>query len=133
MLIGELPDKTAFSRDTIRFFEKQGLIQLDRKQRRNNNYKEYPEEVLNRLIAIKRIKQLGFTLKETAGLLDMMEENAATCNNVSNFILQKVELLEAKIRELTALRGQLLSRLKRCKPNEEIDVRHKNTLIIQPH
>src|SRR3546814_1327019 len=100
MLIGELSEKTGFSRDTIRFFEKQGLIQLDRKQRRDNNYKEYPEEVLNRLIAIKRIKQLGFTLKETAGLLDMMEENAATCNNVSNFILQKVELLESKIRKL---------------------------------
>ncbi|HEY9559164.1 MAG TPA: MerR family DNA-binding protein [Anseongella sp.] len=130
MLIGELSEKTGFSRDTIRFFEKQGLIQLDRKQRRDNNYKEYPEEVLNRLIAIKRIKQLGFTLKETAGLLDMMEENAATCNNVSNFILQKVELLEAKIRELTALRSQLLSSLQRCKQNEDLEVRQKNCPIL---
>src|SRR3546814_17661555 len=54
MLIGELSEKTGFSRDTIRFFEKQGLIQLDRKQRRDNNYKEYPEEVLNRLRSEER-------------------------------------------------------------------------------
>src|SRR3546814_10818860 len=84
MLIGELSEKTGFSRDTIRFFEKQGLIQLDRKKRRDTNYNEYPEEVLNRLIAIKRIKQIGLTLRETAGLLGMMEENADKCNNERN-------------------------------------------------
>lgn len=130
MLIGELSVKTGFSRDTIRFYEKQGLIQLDRRLRRDNNYKEYPEEVLERLLAIKRIKHLGFTLKETSNLLDMMEENVATCSNVSGFVLQKVELLEVKIGELTALRNQLLTSLQKCRRTENPKKQEKNCPIL---
>ncbi|MDR3715349.1 MAG: MerR family transcriptional regulator [Puia sp.] len=75
MLIGELVLKSGLSRDTIRFYEKQGLIKIGCKQRRNNNYKEYSEEVLKRLHTIKRMKNFGFTLNEAAGLLDMIEAN----------------------------------------------------------
>ncbi|WP_374759669.1 MerR family DNA-binding transcriptional regulator [Dyadobacter chenhuakuii] len=45
MLIGELSKQTDLSRDTIRFYEKQGLIAVGRKERRFNNYKEYSEHV----------------------------------------------------------------------------------------
>ena len=54
MLIGELSAKTGLTRDTIRFYEKEGLIKIARKQRRENNYKEYDETVLERLNLIKR-------------------------------------------------------------------------------
>ncbi|MFN0293524.1 MerR family transcriptional regulator [Pedobacter helvus] len=59
MLIGELVAKTGLSRDTVRFYEKQGLIAVGRKQRRENNYKEYSDEVLERLLTIKRLKNFG--------------------------------------------------------------------------
>ena len=52
MLIGELSKRTGFSHDTIRFCEKKGLIEVDKKERRDNNYKEYPETVLDRLMLI---------------------------------------------------------------------------------
>src|SRR6266702_4285593 len=100
MLIGELSAKTGLSRDTIRFYEKQGLIEVSRKQRRDNNYKEYSGEVLDRLQTIKRMKNFGFTLNEVADLLDMIEVNEATCDNVSGLIEKKVELLDTKIREM---------------------------------
>ena len=114
MLIGELSAKTGLSRDTIRFYERQGLIQVTSKQRRENNYKEYTEEVLNRLQTIIRMKNFGFTLNEAADLLDMIEENDATCNNVSDLIEKKVELLDTKIREMIALRNQLLAGVQKC-------------------
>lgn len=72
MLIGELSAKTGLSRDTIRFYEKQGLIKVSRGQRRDNNYKEYPEEVVDRLLTVKRLKGLGFTLNESGDLLAMI-------------------------------------------------------------
>ncbi len=43
MLIGQLAQRTGFTRDTIRFYEKHGLIQMPHKARRENNYKEYPD------------------------------------------------------------------------------------------
>ena len=48
--------------DTIRFYEKQGLVRVGRKERRDNNYKEYPEGIVARLLTIKRMKNIEFTL-----------------------------------------------------------------------
>jgi DNA-binding transcriptional MerR regulator len=115
MLIGELVAKTGLSRDTIRFYEKQGLVQVGRKQRRDNNYKEYPAEMVDRLQTIRRMKHFGFTLNEVADLLDMIEVNEATCDNVSGLIEKKVELLDMKIREMIALRNQLIAGVTKCK------------------
>lgn len=69
MLIGELAKRSGFSRDTIRFYEKIELIVLSKKSRREHNYKDYPVEVLHRLLAIKKYKDLGFTLEEIRELL----------------------------------------------------------------
>lgn len=114
MLIGELSAKTGLSRDTIRFYEKQGLISVNRKQRRDNNYKEYSYEMLERLLTVKRLKNFGFTLNESAGLLDMIEGRRATCENVSGMIDQKVALLDAKILDMITLRNQLINGVKKC-------------------
>lgn len=114
MLIGELAAKSGLPRDTIRFYEKQGLINIGRKQRRNNNYKEYSEEILERLLTIKRLKNFGFTLNESATLLEMIEVKEATCNNVSDLIEKKVQLLDAKILDMITLRNQLINGVKKC-------------------
>ena len=53
MLIGELSKACGLSRDTIRFYEKHGLIAVGKRERRFNNYKEYSEETLKRLLSIK--------------------------------------------------------------------------------
>lgn len=115
MLIGELSAKTGLSRDTIRFYEKQGLILIDRKQRRDNNYKEYGEPVLNRLNMIKRIKNFGFTLNETMELLTLIDLNAATCDEVSNRVDEKVVIIENKISDLLTLRKQLIDSVQTCR------------------
>src|SRR5258708_36169820 len=114
MLIGELSVKTGLSRDTIRFYEKQGLVQVRRKDRRDNNYKEYPEEMVGRLQTVKRMKNFGFTLNEVAGLLDMIEVNESTCDNVSALIEKTVELLDAKIREMILVRNTLIAGAPKC-------------------
>jgi len=115
MLIGELAAKTGLSRDTIRFYEKQGLISLSRKERRDNNYKEYSDDVLETLRTIKRLKSFGFTLNEAAELIGMIAAKEATCDNVSEMIDAKVGLLDAKILDLLALRNQLVNGVKQCK------------------
>lgn len=114
MLIGELSKACEMSRDTIRFYEKNGLIAIGKKERRFNNYKEYSRETLQRLLSIKQLKSFGFTLNEIADLLDMLEVNEATCKNVTHKIDEKVLLINQKIKELKTVRKQLLDGKKNC-------------------
>lgn len=115
MLIGELSKRSGLSRHTIRFYEKHGLISVGRKDRRFNNYKEYSEEALQRLMSVKLIKSFGFTLNEAIELLDMIDANDATCNNVADKIEEKVSILDEKIKELIRIRTLLLNGLQKCK------------------
>ena len=114
MLIGELSKRCGLSRDTIRFYEKHGLISVGRKERLFNNYKDYSEETLQRLMSVKLIKSFGFTLNEASSLLDMIEMNEATCTNVSDKIKEKVRLLDEKIKELRKIKTLLLNGMKNC-------------------
>ena len=53
MLIGEICKKTELSRDTIRFYEKKGLIKVKQTESEFNNYKDYTEQNLRRLLLIR--------------------------------------------------------------------------------
>jgi len=132
MLIGEISRRSQLTRDTIRFYEKKGLISLSYNERRDNNYKEYSEEILEKLITIKRLKGFGFTLNEASEILEMITLNEATCNNISHKISQKVDLLDEKLKELTNIRSMLIEGAKKCRdgciPNKPDD----NCLIIVP-
>lgn len=114
MLIGELVEKTGFSRDTIRFYEKQGLICIDRKERRNNNYKEYSEAILQKLLVVKKLKGFGFTLNEATEYLVLIDNNAASCSNVAEKVNEKVKDIEQKITELLELRTSMISMVNTC-------------------
>ena len=114
MLIGEVSRITGLSRDTIRFYEKQGLIQARRKDTRYNNYKEYSHQLVQRLLLIKRLKNFGFTLNEAAEYMELIEENQASCNTVSDKIKQKVQLIEEKIEQLRQTRFLLTQGVEEC-------------------
>ncbi len=114
MLIGELSRQTGFSRDTIRFYEKAGLIKVGRKQRLENSYKDYSEDILKRLLIIKRLKGFGFTLNEIEDLLFLIESNMASCTTVNNKVQQKVKIIDDKIRELKQIKSMLLKGVALC-------------------
>lgn len=117
MLIGELSKKTGLSRDTIRFYEKQGLIEVGRRDRRFNNYKEYSEETLQKLNSIIRIKGFGFTLSETSTFLQLMYKGNISCNNVTEKLLEKSRQIDEKINELQLLKAQMMDGINNCLEN----------------
>nr|WP_295926700.1 MerR family transcriptional regulator [uncultured Dyadobacter sp.] len=130
MLIGELAKSSGLSRDTIRFYEKQGLIEVGRKERRFNNYKEYSESTLQRLLQIRRIKGLGFTLNEVAGLLAMVESNTASCANISEKVAEKALLIDQRIIELQELKASMINRVRDCLQESAPDVNRTNCPIL---
>lgn len=115
MLIGEVSIKTGLSRDTIRFYEKKGLIEVGRKERRDNGYKEYSKDTLMRLKSIKLMKGFGFTLNEVSDLLNLMDLNEATCASVESLAREKMELIKMKIIELEQIKKMLQDGLSNCK------------------
>jgi DNA-binding transcriptional MerR regulator len=114
MLIGELSKRSGLTRDTIRFYEKQGLIKIGRRERRINNYKEYPESVLRRLLLFKKIRSYGFTLNESAEIIALIEANLASCDRVSKAAEEKMAMIDAKIRELQAIKTLLKTSIDSC-------------------
>ena len=107
MLIGELSKKTGFTRDTLRFYEKLGLISAPRRAGIFNNYKNYTIPVLKRLLAIRKIKDYGFTLKETQAMLVLFEEGVLEHERGNRYVQRKIAVIDHKIRELEAVKERL--------------------------
>jgi DNA-binding transcriptional MerR regulator len=118
MLIGELSKRTGFSHDTIRFYEKKGLIRVDRKSRRENNYKEYPEVVYEQLVLIKTVKDLGFTLHEVDDFIKAWSDTDASCNNLMHHLTDKIGRVNDQIKLLEGVRSKLESSLRRCQADD---------------
>jgi DNA-binding transcriptional MerR regulator len=107
MLIGELSKKSGYSKDTIRFYEKKGLIALNECCRLENNFKDYSEAILKRLLAIKKIKEFGFTLEETKAMIMLFEEGVLEPKRGLRYVQRKITLVERKIEEMKAFKAKL--------------------------
>lgn len=114
MLIGELSKRTGFSHDTIRFYERKGLIQMNKKERRNNNYKEYPEAVYDKLVLIRTIKALGFTLNEIDAFIKAWGDEDASCLHLTHHLTEKINRVDQQIELLQRIRQKLTHSLERC-------------------
>jgi len=111
MLIGEICKKTDLSRDTIRFYEKKGLLQVDRSKSEYNNYKEYTNEHVETLILIKKAKRFGFTLTEIGSLLELVNNNLATCTTLRMMVKDKILDIDKRIADLIDMKNLILASL----------------------
>ncbi len=130
MLIGEVVLKTGLSRDSIRFYEKRGLIKLNRKDRRDNNYKEYSDAILHELTAIKDLKGYGFTLNEIKEILSLWQEDLLNCEDGKEKVLEKISVIEMKIEQLKEIKNQLKNSIVNCPQNCGIKEALKNVSHI---
>jgi DNA-binding transcriptional MerR regulator len=118
MLIGELSKRTGLSRDTIRFYEKEGLILVPKKQRRSNNYKEYPENSIDRLLMIESIQELGFTIREIDTFFELWQEEDASCKTLVYTLENKMSQVESQIEKLNQLKNRLTDSLQKCRTDQ---------------
>ncbi|PJZ58411.1 MerR family transcriptional regulator [Leptospira barantonii] len=109
MLIGVLSEQSGVSRDTIRFYEKKGLITGNIITRRDNNYKEYSEDVLEQLLLIKLLRKLSFTLEEIKTLSVNKIDNRLECNSLVRSVKQKLNVIETEMERLKKIKTKLNS------------------------
>lgn len=122
MLIGEFAGKSGLSRETIRFYETQGL--LERNQQKINNYRVYSEKDLEKIKIIHNLKELGFTLSKIKDILQLYESDLKCKHTVSNFEIHLKEV-EEKITFLKDIQKNLKSAIQICNANP-----NKNTCSI---
>jgi MerR family Zn(II)-responsive transcriptional regulator of zntA len=118
MLIGELSKKTGLSKDTIRFYDKLGLISASDRRAGTRFYKEYSPDTVERLLMIAQGKGLGFTLNEIKQLLDEWNSGAMSKQDQIKIIERKIEEVETKTRQLEAIKTYLDVKL--SKLSEEV-------------
>lgn len=113
MQIGELAARTGLSRDTLRYYEKRGLI---RAHRRPNGYRHYPDEMLFLLDFVQTAQELGFTLAEIEAELPGLGETGISQDRVADVLLGKISVIDERIRALQGLRNALADRLDQACP-----------------
>ena len=105
LTIGQVAKRAAVGVETVRFYERQGLIAEP--PRRASGYRQYPPEVVDRLGFIKRAKTLGFSLKEIVELLSLRVDPNSTAADVKASAAEKLRQIEGKIAELERMKGAL--------------------------
>lgn len=118
MLIGELAKRCEVSIDTVRYYEKQGL--LSKVQRAPSGYRVYGKKNLIELAFVLNAKKLGFTLNEITELLEIRVEKADRhCAEVKQLVEDKQAVVEAKIAELEKIRQALKTMAEDCCGGDE--------------
>lgn len=108
MRIGELAQSTAVSRDSLRFYERLGLIGS---RRSANGYRDYPLQARELVLYIKTAQRLGFSLAEIGSNLAGVQRASDPDAAVRTLLGDKLARVDQQIGELQALRTELQIRL----------------------
>jgi Hg(II)-responsive transcriptional regulator len=109
--IGRLADAAGVGIDTVRFYERRGLLPTPK--RTASGYRLYDAESISRIRFVRRAKDLGFTLDEIQNLLKL-QDNAGPKAEVKAITKLKLEQIDAKITDLTRMRSVLESLSAEC-------------------
>jgi MerR family transcriptional regulator, copper efflux regulator len=105
MRIGELAEQAGISTKAIRYYEQIGI--LSPPARTASGYRTYDEVALGRLGFVRAAQAVGFTLGEIRQIIAFRDDGQAPCAHVSDLLQRHADDLDARIRELQALRGEL--------------------------
>lgn len=105
MNIGQLAEQASVSTDTLRYYEKQGL--LDAPARHANGYRRYGEADLARVRFVRSAQALGFTLAEIRGVLPALAQGRLDRSALEALLQDKLAEIDSHMRRLRMLRREL--------------------------
>jgi MerR family mercuric resistance operon transcriptional regulator len=110
LTIGHLADKAGVNVETIRYYQRRGLMAEPAKPA--GGHRRYDSDAIKRVRFIKRAQVLGFTLDEVGSLLDLDE--ACACAETRELATHKLQVIEEKLADLKAMRKALTALLRQC-------------------
>ena len=115
MKIGEIALKTGFTIETIRFYEKAGLI--GGVGRRNNNYRDYDYAQIDWLILIKQCRNIGLSLADIKTLIEHIDNPLEDCGEVNQIIENALTKVNEQLKMLHDTEKELVKLLVSCEHN----------------
>lgn len=115
-LIGELAEQCGINKETIRYYERMGII--SEPSRTNSGYRMYPSEAVDRIRFIKRMQELGFSLSEIHKLLGVVDKDDERCKHMYDFVTKKIDEVRKKVKDLKRIEHMLIN-LQDCCPDEK--------------
>jgi MerR family copper efflux transcriptional regulator len=111
MTISELARRTHIKAHTIRFYEKEGLLPERCVRRRRNNYRDYCEDAVERLLLIREGQLAGFTVAELKELISTEDADTISAEEQTTFIRRKIEAITSQIGRIERFRAYLIDKL----------------------
>ncbi len=112
MTIGQVARKTGLGIETIRFYERKGLVQEP--QRKDSGYRQYQQQDVDRLLFIQQAKTLGFTLSEIHELLSLKVSPHTSSREIKKIAQSKLADIEARIKLLKRMQRTLKKLVEQC-------------------
>jgi len=113
LMIGEVAKRAGVGVDTVRFYEREGLI--DEPPRRPSGYRQYPPDTVQRVRFIRRAKELGFTLPEVQELISLRDGgNGRRRKDVLALAQAKMNDIDQRLAKLQAMRSALYGLIESC-------------------
>jgi len=113
MTISRAAEQAGVGVETIRFYERRGLIKQPARPR-SGGYRFYDDEVVERIRFIRQAQELGFSLREITELLSLRADPAADCGDVRTQAVSKREEVDRKIAQLQHIRAALNQLIASC-------------------
>ena len=110
--IGQVAKKLGIGIETIRFYERKGLI--EEPPRKESGYRQYDETAVAKLAFIQQAKTLGFSLNEIGDLLSLREKPGTTSREIKHMAEARLRDIENKINMLKRMRQSLKKLVEKC-------------------
>ena len=133
MLIGELHEATGVDIETIRYYEKAGLLPAP--ARTGNGYRNYGPAHLERLSFIRHCRALDLPLSEIKQMLDLVAHPEADCGDINRLIDEQLARVRARLKAMRALEKQLSQLRAHCEVGHtaaECGILHELAAAIHP-
>ena len=117
--IGEMSRRTGVNIETVRYYEKIGMMPKPKRTEGGNRL--YNAEELQRLFFIKRCREIGFNQSEIKALLSMVDQDDVTCAEVHNITTAHVADIKQKIKDLRNLEKVLMQMANECSRGDKPD------------
>lgn len=124
LTVGKLAALADVSANAVRFYEREGLMQVPAKT--ESGYRLYGPQAVERLRFIRQAQHCGFTLSEVQALLRLRDEASSCCNDVRSKVVEKKLELEARIKAMKAMSKSLDQLIADCsngtRPTEDCSI-----------
>jgi MerR family mercuric resistance operon transcriptional regulator len=110
--IGEAARRAKVNKETVRYYEKRGLI--PEPDRRRSGYRIFTQRHIDQIRFIKRAQELGFTLSEIKELLELRLDENTTCSEIKSEAQEKYQDVAKKIKDLLRIKETLIELIDSC-------------------